>query len=123
MWKWLNTTDTLHHRRMEREFSNKLNEVNDKIFIRSSMKIRSSIGSKSDASSFHWRSLPAMSKENNKNFHIFPDDINFLSEIVANNKIKILPMEFSETEEYFYRQLEEWKSTINHYESMIKSFK
>ena len=45
--------------------------------------------------------------------------LNMLSEIVSNNKIKILPMEFTETENYFYDQLEEWKRTIFHYDTMI----
>ena len=75
MWKWLVNQETPRQRSMRREFSKVLEEENDKIYIRNSMQMRSSFGAKNNGSSFHWRNLPQMSKENNKHFHIFPEDI------------------------------------------------
>ena len=58
---------------------------------------------------------------NNKYFHSPPLDSNIFMEIVKNNKVNVLPMEFAETEDYFHRELDEWRNIVEHYESLVES--
>jgi len=118
LWKWFTSTENAHRGSIIKNYESNSPKEEDNVLIRSSTKLRSSMGAYSNMSSIICRNLPARTVENNKHFHTSPDNSMF-TEIVKNKAVKILPMEFSEMEEYFADQLVEWKHYVEQYSKLL----
>lgn len=121
MCKCFSSSDnTLRNSIDRRKAKNKREPEDEKIMVRSSSCF-SNYEKISNLSSFVGKKLPSKTIENNKYFHMFPDNSD-LHEIQRNGKFKVLPQDFERVEQIISEELEEAKINMDQYLDMLENF-